>query len=102
MEIMTDILWMVALWWMISRIIAAIQIIRYQNILKNKKEMANVSKEEKKEQKEVETLEMVQDAVCGKFIEKSQSYQLVTENGIMYFCSWDCRQKYIKEHKQSE
>ncbi|NLY43162.1 MAG: hypothetical protein GX066_04170 [Clostridiaceae bacterium] len=46
---------------------------------------------------EYQTIEMVKDPVCGKYIQKDKAYQVVTnENQVVHFCSWDCREKYIK------
>lgn len=99
---MTNILWMVAIWWMFSRMLRAIRIIQYQKMLQDKENQINFIREEDSNTKEEIPLEMVEDVYCGKLIEKSQAYQLSRGNETLYFCSWDCREKYIKDHKQSE
>lgn len=102
MDMMTNILWMVAIWWMFSRMLRAIRMIQYQKMLQDKGEQINLTREEESNAKKEIPLEMVEDAFCGKMIEKSQAYQLARGSNILYFCSWNCREKYIEEHKQSE
>lgn len=43
---------------------------------------------------EVKTL--VTDPVCHKDIEKSKAHHLIKGEESFYFCSWDCRQKFLK------
>jgi len=46
-------------------------------------------------------IEMVQDSYCNKYVQKEKAFQVVNNEGIThYFCSWDCRQKYIEENKK--
>ena len=45
-------------------------------------------------------IEMVKDAYCDKYVQKNKAFQIVDHEGSAhYFCSWDCRQKYISETK---
>jgi ribosomal protein L24E len=48
-------------------------------------------------------VEMIEDAYCGAYIPKEKAYQVIDEDDtVHYFCSWDCRQKYIQEHEQTK
>lgn len=38
---------------------------------------------------------MVTDFICGRTLPQSEAYVLAGDNGKRYFCSWDCREKYI-------
>ena len=42
-----------------------------------------------------EVIEMVTDPVCGSVIPKAKAYILAREDSQHYFCSWDCRNKFI-------
>ena len=45
--------------------------------------------------------EMVQDPVCKVYLPKRQAVILTGSNGeIHYFCSTQCREKFIKEKKR--
>jgi YHS domain-containing protein len=104
MDTLNNILWIIAIWWMLSRMLRTARIIQQQKMLQKNQAIIEHEKEKlKQKQQEVTPLEMVKDAACGKHIEKSQAYQLYQEENTYYFCSWDCREKFIKEHlKQSE
>lgn len=41
-------------------------------------------------------IDMVCDEVCQKYVEKTKAYQVVDEDKTHYFCSWECREKYIE------
>lgn len=40
-------------------------------------------------------IDMVYDEICGTYVAKSKAYQVVEDDKTHYFCSWECRQKYI-------
>jgi YHS domain-containing protein len=42
------------------------------------------------------TEELVQDKICGKYIPKVKAYITMGDNKRHYFCSWECRQRYIE------
>ncbi|SET37279.1 MYM-type Zinc finger with FCS sequence motif-containing protein [Natronincola peptidivorans] len=52
------------------------------------------SKVEEKE-KEV-AIDMVFDTICETYVPKPKAYQVVEDDRTHYFCSWECRQKYIE------
>ena len=51
--------------------------------------------------KEQETLiakgEMVKDPVCGSYVALDNSVRLKTGQETMHFCSYECRDKYLKQ-----
>ncbi len=42
-----------------------------------------------------EEIEMVRDNICGRSLPKSEAYVLAKNEIKHYFCSWDCREKFI-------
>ena len=40
--------------------------------------------------------EMVYDKICGRPIPRRNSYIVATDDGYHYFCSWDCREKFVE------
>ncbi len=40
-------------------------------------------------------IEMVIDSICGCTLPKSEAYVLVKDDIRHYFCSWDCKEKFI-------
>ena len=43
---------------------------------------------------------MVKDEVCEAYLQREKAYQVVEDDKTHYFCSWECRQKYIEEKKK--
>ncbi|MEG6616834.1 transcriptional regulator [Peptococcaceae bacterium 1198_IL3148] len=39
--------------------------------------------------------EMVHDKICGVNLPRSKSYIIVKNDHEHYFCSWECRQKFL-------
>lgn len=74
--------------------------------LKNKKKLQedlkkiNEKQMESQEEK-VPVIETVIDPICNQEIDKDKAYVVVEEKDRKYFCSWDCRQKYIKDKNQA-
>ena len=54
-----------------------------------------------KKKAEESALEMKQDPVCGTFIDETTRHKVKYYEKIYYFCSEDCKQKFI-EQKQAE
>jgi len=44
---------------------------------------------------------LVKDLECNKEIEKSKAYIIINNEQEYYFCSWDCRNKYLLKHGQA-
>jgi len=42
-----------------------------------------------------EEIEMVHDNICGCTLPKDEAYVLAKDDIRHYFCSWDCREKFI-------
>lgn len=45
-----------------------------------------------------EVKDLVHDPVCNREIEKENAYRLVKNNKEHYFCSWDCREKFLESN----
>ena len=43
------------------------------------------------------TVNDVIDPVCRQTIKKDDAYIISTNDSVHYFCSWECRQKYVAE-----
>jgi YHS domain-containing protein len=48
------------------------------------------------QQAEADTAQMVKDDYCGRLVDKSKAYIIDTCDKYHYFCSWECRQKYLE------
>ena len=63
-------------------------------------------KKEKVQEKEVEQKvaagEMVRDPVCGSFVSKDSDIRVRHGEKVECFCSYDCRDKYIKSLEQGD
>lgn len=55
------------------------------------------SEEEKSVVQEIVT-EIVQDEVCNRSIPKKEAHILVQGEDKYYFCSWDCREKFLNSY----
>lgn len=47
-----------------------------------------------------EVKEMVTDPVCHAQVERSQAYHVISEGQSQYFCSWDCREKFLESNNE--
>mgnify|MGYP000956434730 CR=1 FL=1 len=54
--------------------------------------VANIADENKKEM----VVDMVYDEICEKYIPQNKAYHIIENDKTHYFCSWECREKYIK------
>ena len=41
--------------------------------------------------------EMVKDPVCGAYVEKDSSLTVRNGEVVHHFCSYECREKYLKQ-----
>jgi YHS domain-containing protein len=41
---------------------------------------------------------MVEDQICNNFIDRRKAYIIVRNGKEHYFCSWQCRQKFILQN----
>ncbi len=44
---------------------------------------------------------LVEDPVCGVYCPKSTAYTAIWKGKVYYFCSEECRQKFLKEHSSA-
>lgn len=49
-----------------------------------------------------EFIEIVEGEYCGTKVPREDSYIAVIDDERHYFCSWECRQKYLEEMRQKE
>lgn len=58
----------------------------------------------KQQEKKVKAGEMVKDPICGTYVEKDSDIRVRNGEKVECFCSYECRDKYIKrlESEQSE
>lgn len=47
------------------------------------------------EAEEEKTKDLVTDPVCGKEILKQDAYRIVKDGVEYFFCSWECREKFL-------
>lgn len=57
---------------------------------------------EKEFEQQVAAGEMVRDPVCGSFVSKDSDIRVRQGDKVECFCSYDCRDKYIKRLEQGE
>lgn len=53
---------------------------------------------EKQSDELVNAVEMKQDSVCGSFVEDTTKHKVKLNDKIYYFCSEECKNKFIEEH----
>lgn len=53
---------------------------------------------EKQSDELLNAVEMKQDSVCGSFVEDTTKYKVKLNDKIYYFCSEECKNKFIEEH----
>ncbi|MBS4536431.1 hypothetical protein GOQ29_12460 [Clostridium sp. D2Q-14] len=72
-------------------------------ILNRKKIKEKIEENEEKQntmkegQPPIQVVEKVTDPICNSSIEKEKSYIIVEDEGNKYFCSWECRQRYLEQ-----
>lgn len=55
------------------------------------------AKGKKQEEKLVASGEMVKDPVCGAFVERDSPIRIRSGETVYSFCSYECRDKYLKQ-----
>ncbi len=66
----------------------------------NKAKQAEQKRQEEEKQSQ-KALEMKQDPVCNAFVEETTNHKVKLYDSIYYFCSEDCKNKFIEQHKGS-
>jgi YHS domain-containing protein len=46
-----------------------------------------------------DAVDLIKDPICGTFVDKETGYKVKFYDKIYYFCSEECRDKFIKEKK---
>ncbi len=75
-------------------IVALVCYVLYRLFMNDNKK--KTEKEAEKRKKRMESGEMVKDPVCGTYVEKDSAITVKNGEQILYFCSYECRQKYIE------
>ncbi|TYO93912.1 transcriptional regulator [Desulfallas thermosapovorans] len=76
-------------------------IFNYMAISRARKQAQKIEEENAKLKLQVkEQIEMVTDNICGRTLPKSDAYVLAGDETRHYFCSWECREKYINLLKE--
>ena len=65
---------------------------------KNKKDVEKQNKINL--QKETKAVELKEDPVCGSFVEETSKYKVKLYDKVYYFCSEECKNKFIEEHSK--
>jgi YHS domain-containing protein len=104
MNALLEFAWIVVLYMVVSRIFGRILQTRVKPSTKKESRVDELEKKidlaEEIRSEEERIVEMVMDECCGAYIPKDKAYQIVDEDGhTHYFCGWDCRQKYVLEHR---
>lgn len=99
---MLDILWIFIIFMVINNIANLFKrSIKHSKSINKDNDISRGNKEVNEEEiQKYEEIEMVMDSCCNMYIAKNKAYQLATDNNIHYFCSWDCRQKFIEDNKK--
>ena len=75
-------------------IVALVCYVLYRLFMNDNKKKAEKDAEKKK--KRIESGEMVKDPVCGTYVEKDSAITVRNGEQTLYFCSYECRKKYIE------
>lgn len=74
-------------------ILALVCYVLYRLFMNDNKKKAEKEAQEKK--KRMDSGEMVQDPVCGTYVDKDSAITVRNGDKTIHFCSYECRQKYI-------
>ncbi len=97
MGMLTEFLWSMMVFLLAVRIMGTVLklLTNKMRIQDNKIEAKPVEKASEEKEEKVLEIEMVQDMICGAHVPKHKAYQVARDNVTHYFCSWECRQKFI-------
>jgi len=76
-------------------IFALVAYVLYRLFMNDRKKKQDNDQQEKEHL--VATGEMVRDPVCGAYVEASSSISVRNGDTVTRFCSYECRDKYIKQ-----
>ncbi len=75
-------------------IFAIVCYVLYRLFMNDRKKQDEKKAEERK--RKIDSDEMVQDPVCGTYVDKSSAISVRSGEQVLYFCSYECRKKYIE------
>ena len=81
-------------------IVALACYVLYRLFMNDNKKKAEKDAQTKK--KRVASGEMVQDPVCGTYVEKENAITVRNGDQTLHFCSYECRQKYIDKFNEQQ
>lgn len=92
-----DLFWDVVKFLITFYLISTVVNIFYQARRNAKEREAELQKIilEKEKAGKIEKIEMVIDEICGNKILKSKAFIIDKDNKRHYFCSWDCRERFL-------
>lgn len=47
----------------------------------------------------IEKEDLVVDPICGNEVEKKEAYRILKDGQEYFFCSWECREKFLENTK---
>jgi YHS domain-containing protein len=72
----------------------------YRMFMNDRNKKTEDSREEK--EKRVATGDMSKDPICGAYVENSGSISVRNGDQLVHFCSYDCREKYLKQLEEKD
>ena len=72
----------------------------YRLFMNDRKKSAD--QEVKEQKKRMDAGEMVQDPICGTYVDKENAISVRNGDQVTYFCSYECRQKYLDHIEQQQ
>jgi YHS domain-containing protein len=105
MNSVLEILWIILIYIFIQRIVLiGMGIVKKAAAATHRKRTRENGLDETAVEKEEmdEPIEMVSTSCCGKDIPRKRAYQVAAEEGDMhFFCSWECRQAFVKRQSNA-
>lgn len=100
-----QLMWMVVLWMMVQHILKKVGLLR-TNTPKDNGHRPDKTEEKRNLAEEIRThresiVDMVEVECCKVYMPEDQAYLIIDGPGkTHYFCSWECREKYLLEHSR--
>lgn len=81
-------------------IVALVCYVLYRLFMNDNKKKAE--KEAQETKKRMASGEMVQDPICGTYVDKDSAITVRNGDKTIHFCSYECRQKYIDQFTEQK
>ena len=81
-------------------VVAIVCYVLYRLFMNDSRKKAE--KEAADTKKKVAAGEMVQDPVCGTYVDRDSAITVKNGDRILYFCSYECRKKYLEMQDKQE